>query len=66
MYINQFYNYAVHVLIPQKTEGGELAPNNIGGKYKDNIQLILNNSLRNEKWNQITNMIKEFYPPLLG
>ena len=60
MDLNQFGSYSVHILIPQNNEIGELELRNIGGKCKNKIQLVIHNYLRNAKWNQITNTIKEF------
>ena len=58
MDINEFENYAVHVLRPQNTESGELELKEIGGKCKDNIKFVLNNYLINAELNQITSTIK--------
>ena len=64
MDINEFENYAVHVLRPQNTESGELELKEIGGKCKDKIKFVLNNYLINAELNQITSTIKEYAPPL--
>ena len=64
MDLNQFYNYADHILRPQYKKSGDLEVKNIGSKYKDNIKFILRNYLSNWKWNQTTNTIKKFDPPL--
>ena len=53
-----FYNYAVHILIPQNTEIGEPELNNFGDKSQDKNELILHNTIINTRWNQITNIIQ--------
>ena len=63
MELNGFYNYAAHILRPQNTESGETELNNIGGEYQDKNDLILNNAIINARWNQITDMMQDFFLP---
>ena len=63
--INGLDNYSVHFLIPQNTESGEPELNNVGEKYQYMKDLILHKNIKNERWNQITDMIQGFEPPLL-
>ena len=53
MELNGFYNYAVHILRPQNTESGEPELKKIGKKTQDNNELIIHNTIINERWNQI-------------
>ena len=62
VYLNGFYNYDVHILRPQNIESGEPELNNVGEKSQDNNELILQNTIINEGWNKITDMIQEFTP----
>ena len=57
MKLNRFYNYAVHILIPQNTEGGGPELKNIGEKFQDNNELIIHNTIITAIWNQIDDMI---------
>ena len=60
------WDYYVHSLIPKKTESGEPQIKKIGEKLQDNNEFILHKNLKNSKGNQITDMIQEFDPPLMG
>ena len=40
--------------------------NKIGDKLQYNNEFILNKDIINARGNQITDIIQEFYPPLLG
>ena len=62
MGLNGFYNYAAHILRPQNTESGDLELNNVGEKYQDNNDLIINNTFINLGQNQITDMMQGFVP----
>ena len=62
MELNGFYNYAAHILRPQNTESGDLELNNVGEKYQDNNDLIINNTFINLGQNQITDMMQGFVP----
>ena len=44
-----FYNYAVHILRPKNTESGEPELNIIGEKPQGNSELILHNTIINER-----------------
>ena len=57
-----FDNYAVHTLKPRNAESGEPEFKKFGEKFQyKNVRIICNNII-NAGWNQITYMIKEFYP----
>ena len=58
MDLNVFYNYAAHILIPQNTESGKPELRNVGDKYQDNNELIIQTTIINAKWNQIYDMIQ--------
>ena len=60
--INIFYKYDAQILRPQNTEIGELELKNVGEKYQDNNELILQNTIINKLWNQIDDMIQGFAP----
>ena len=62
MKLNRSYNYDVHILRPQNTESGEPDLKNIGDKPQSNNELILHNTIINEIWNPITDMIQGFVP----
>ena len=62
MELNGFYNYAMHIIIPQNTQIGEPELNNVGEKSQDNNELILHNTMINVRLNQITDMIQGFVP----
>ena len=64
MDINVFDNYGVHALTPQNTESGEPVIKYIGDKFQDSNESILHNDIINSKWDQISDMIKKFDPPL--
>ena len=64
MDINVSDNYAVHVLRLWNTKSGELDLKKVGEKCQDKNEFILHNYLRNSRWDQITNTIKEFDPPI--
>ena len=63
MELNGFYNYDIHIPIPQNTEGGEPELNNAGGKFQDNNELILYNTIIKSGRNQIYDMMKDFVSP---
>ena len=50
MYINIFYNYAVHIIIPKNAENGEPELNNSGDKPQYNNELVIHNNIINETW----------------
>ena len=56
--LNLFQNYYVHILIPPNIETGEPVLKIIHDKFQYKDNLILNNSLSDEKLNQIPDMIK--------
>ena len=60
MDINGFYKYAVHILRPQNTESGRTKLKNVGKKYQNKNELIIHNTIRNARWNQITDIIQIF------
>ena len=62
MDLNRFYNYAAYILRPQNTESGEPELNNIGEIPRDNNDLIIHNTIINERWNPITDMMQGFVP----
>ena len=59
---NIFYNYTVHILIPQNTESGQPELKNVGDKSKDKNELIIHNHVINSRWKQITDIIQGFEP----
>ena len=56
----------MHFPRPQKTEIGNPEINNIEDKFKDKNEFILNNYIRIERGNQITDMIQYFESIILG
>ena len=58
MDIKVFDNNSVYVLRPRNSGSGELEINNTGEKYQDKNEHILHNYISDERWNQITDMIK--------
>ena len=65
MELNRFYNHAVYVIRPQNTESGELELKNVGEKYQHKNDIIIHNTIINERRNQITDTI-QIPPPLPG
>ena len=55
----------MHVLISPNTKTGETDLNIISNKYQLTDNLILNNTLGDEKWNQITDLIKKTDSPIM-
>ena len=62
MDINGFYNYAVRILRTQNTEIGESELKNVREKSSDKNELIIYNTIINERQNQIYGMIWGFVP----
>ena len=60
MDLNIFYNYAVHIPRPQNTEISEPELKNVGEKSQDKNKLILHNTIINERWKQITDIVQGF------
>ena len=58
VYFNEFENYDMQVLRPPNIETGGPERKMISEKYQDKDKFILNNSLSDLKWNQISDMIK--------
>ena len=56
----------MHILIPPNIENGEPEIKTIANKYQYKDKLIINNTLIDLKWNQITDTIKKADPPILG
>ena len=56
--LNRFYNYAVHIPRPQNTENGEPELKKIGEESHYNNELILHNTIENERWHPITDMMQ--------
>ena len=56
----------MHILIPPKIETGKPEIKMIVNDYKYKDKFILNNTLIDLKWSQITDTIKETDPPILG
>ena len=60
MELNIFYNYAVHILIPENADIDEPELKYVGEKYQDKNELILHNTIMNARWKKITDSIKGF------
>ena len=52
----------MYFLRPQNNESGELDIENIGNNFQEKNEFFLQNNIINERGNQITDMIQEFYP----
>ena len=52
----------MYFLRPQNNESGELDIENIGNNFQEKNEFFLQNDIINERGNQITDMIQEFYP----
>ena len=62
MELHGFYNYDVHTLRPRSTEIGGPELNNVGEKPQDKNDIILHNTIINERLNQTADMIQGFIP----
>ena len=57
---------STHILRPKNTEICETEINKAGDKSQYKNEFIIHKNIINKRGNQITNMIQEFYRPILG
>ena len=62
MELDGFTTHFVHILRPQNTESVEPESKNFGGKPQDKNDIILQNTIINERQNQINYMMQGFIP----